>query len=419
MVFLNVVKNKKEDICVLNLPNGITVVHRYHKSPLVHCGLLIKAGTRDELPNENGLAHFTEHMIFKGTQRHSARYILSRIDDMGGELNAYTSRENTLVYATCFRQNSKKTIELLFEIVFQSTFPEKEIKKEAEVIIDEIHSYKDSPSDALMDEFDELITGGHPIGRNILGTPELVNSFKKEHFIRFTANHYQPDNMIFFFSGQVKPDVLAGWINMLAQEIRHSQSTCPNITPPVFHHFHITRHHHTNQSIAALGMLTPGVHHPDYFTLALLNHLLGGPSLNNILNLNIREKYGLTYELESFFNPYSDCSFLGIFFGTDKNSLKKVLKLIDNELQKLIDQPIPDRKLMKSRIQFMGHYLIQQDNALKQIINAARSYELFQKIESSESIWNKLLEIKPQNIQEAASKYLNPDNLSTLIFESV
>ncbi|MFN3952487.1 MAG: M16 family metallopeptidase [Thermaurantimonas sp.] len=407
------------DLCVLPLSNGMTLVHRYNKSPLAHCGFLIKAGTRHELPDESGLAHFTEHMIFKGTLRHTARYILSRIDDMGGELNAYTSRENTIVHATSFRQNSRKTIELLFEIVFESTFPEKEIKKEAEVITDEIHSYRDSPTDALLDEFDELITGGHPIGRNILGTPESVSSFGREHFVRFTSELYNPDRMIFFYSGQVKPDVVAGWIDVLSAGKSVTSSSCRNTEPPVFQPFHIVRQHPKNQCIAAMGTLTPGVHHPDYPTLALLNHLLGGPTLNNILNLNIREKYGLTYELESFFNPYSDCAFMGIYFGTDKDSMKKVFKLINNELQKLMDRSLPDRKLMKARIQFMGHYLIQQDNALNHIINAARSYELFQKTESPEYIWQKLSEISALDIQEAACRYLNPDNLSTLIFESV
>lgn len=166
-------------------------------------------------------------------------------------------------------------------------------------------------------------------------------------------------------------------------------------------------------------MLTPGVHHPDYPTLALLNHMLGGPGLNNLLILNIREKYGLTYELESFFNTYSDCGFLGIYFGTDKESLKKVLRLIRQELQKLIDTPLTERRLMKAKVQFMGHYLIQQEHALNQIINAARSWELFEKIEDTAQIWQKISEITPHHIQDAAHRYLNPEGLSTLIFESV
>lgn len=418
MVVLNVVKNKKEDILILHLANGLTIVHRYAKSPLAHCGLLIKAGTRDELPHECGLAHFTEHMLFKGTVRHTARYILSRIDDMGGELNAFTSRENTIIHATCFRQHARKAVELLFEIAFKSTFPEKEIKKEAEVILDEIQSYKDSPADALMDEFDELLTGGHPIGRNILGTPDNVIAFTREHFIRFTSELYRPDRMILFFSGQVKLDNLYAWAEKSSDIHLPDTSERNRTNPPVFHPFHITRRHPNHQCHAATGTLTPGVHHADYPTLALLNHLLGGPGLNNILNLNIREKYGLTYELESFFNPYSDCGFMGIYFGTDKESMKKVFKLIDYELRKIIDQPLSERKLEKARIQFMGHYLIQQEYALNQIINAARSYELFERTESPEQVWNKLSEIKASDIQEAAHRYLNPDNLSTLIFES-
>ncbi|MFN4300246.1 MAG: M16 family metallopeptidase [Thermaurantimonas sp.] len=418
MVLHNVVKKKKQDIHIHTLPIGLTIVHRYTKSPIAHCGLLIKAGTRDELPHEGGLAHFTEHMLFKGTTRHTARYILSRLDDRGGELNAYTSRESTILHATCFRQHAREAIELLFEITFHSTFPDREIRKEAEVICEEIHSYKDSPSDALLDEFDELITGGHPIGRNILGTVESVSSFQREHFIRFTTELYHPERIILFFSGQVKPETTALWAENATAGYQPLGRARQRSEAPTFHHFNIVRQHHNHQCNAALGILTPGVHHPDYPTLALLNHMLGGPGLNNILTLNIREKYGLTYELESFFNAYSDCGFLGIYFGTDKDSLKKVLKLIHLELRKLIDMPLTERRLMKAKVQFMGHYLIQQEHALNQIINAARSWELFEKIEDTTHIWEKISEITSQRIQQAAHTYLNPDALSTLIFES-
>ncbi|GCD77251.1 peptidase M16 [Thermaurantimonas aggregans] len=419
MVLLNVVKKKKQDIHIHVLPNGLTIVHRYTKSPIAYCGLLIKAGTRDELPHEGGLAHFTEHMLFKGTTRHTARYILSKLDDRGGELNAYTSRENTILHATCFRQHAREAIELLFEIAFESTFPEREIRKEAEVIRDEILSYKDSPSDALLDEFDELLTGGHPIGRNILGTLESVSSFRREHFIGFTSELYRPERILLFFSGQIKPESIAQWAESITAGYQPKGPARERSEAPTFHHFNIVRQHLNHQCNAALGILTPGVHHADYPTLALLNHMLGGPGLNNILILNIREKFGLTYELESFFNVYSDCGFLGIYFGTDKESLKKVLKLIHQELQKLIDTPLTERRLMKAKVQFMGHYLIQQEHALNQIINAARSWELFQKIEDTSQIWEKISGITPHHIQEIVSKYLNPDGLSTLIFESV
>ncbi|KFD40052.1 M16 family metallopeptidase [Schleiferia thermophila] len=417
-MLIPIVKSQKQEFETHTLPNGFTILIRYHDSPVVHTGLHIRAGTRDELPHEQGIAHFTEHMLFKGTSKHSARYLLTRLDEKGGELNAFTTRENTVLHATIFKKYYREAIEHLLEIALDSTFPEKEIRKEAEVIHDEILSYRDSPSDALLDEFDELLTGGHPIGRNILGTPESIASFTQENFIRFTRQFYRPDNMILFFSGKVKPERILSLAESALRYKTFAPSTCSRAQSPVHHHFNLKKKKPNHQCHAAFGILAPGVHHPHFPALSLLNHLLGGPGLNNLLNLNIREKYGLTYELESFYHPYSDCGFLGIYFGTDKSSLDKVIKLVQKELFKLIDTPLSERKLMKARIQFMGHFLIQQENALSRIINAARSYELFKKTESAAQIWDKLIEITPLSIQQVAAEYLHPQKLSSLIFES-
>ncbi|HBF19124.1 MAG TPA: peptidase M16, partial [Cryomorphaceae bacterium] len=320
---------------VFELPNGIRFVHRYANRPVGHCGLMVKAGSRDESPETEGLAHFIEHILFKGTAKRKAYHILSRMEDAGGELNAYTTKEDTVIYASFLGNDYQRAIELIFDIGFNSIFPEKELVKEKEVIIDEINSYKDSPSELIFDDFEALLFPGHPLGMNILGTPETVRSFSRKDVLSFLDSSYGTNQMVFSYVGNIKASRILNYLKKVTESIPARQSSLLRSTPQPYRQANIESERPVFQSHVVLGTRAYAADEDKARTLHLLNNLLGGPGMNSRLNLNIREKYGFTYNIESFYNPYSDTGVFGIYAGTDPSTMARTLKLIEKELKKL------------------------------------------------------------------------------------
>ncbi|MGB0178028.1 MAG: M16 family metallopeptidase, partial [Owenweeksia sp.] len=302
---------------VFELPNGIRFVHRFANRPVGHCGLMIKAGSRDESPETEGLAHFIEHILFKGTQKRKAYHILSRMEDVGGELNAYTTKEDTVIYASFLGNDYQRAMELIFDIGFNSVFPEKELVKEKEVIIDEINSYKDSPSELIFDDFETMLFPKHSLGMNILGTPETVRSFTREDVLDFLSRSYGTNQMVFSYVGNIKAPRILASLKKLTENIPARSSSLQRTAPLPYRKDYVQSERPVFQNHVITGNRAYAADDDRSRTLHLLNNLLGGPGMNSRLNLNIREKYGFTYNIESFYTPYSDTGVFGIYAGTD------------------------------------------------------------------------------------------------------
>jgi predicted Zn-dependent peptidase len=314
------------------LSNGIRLVHQYVDSPVAHCGIIINTGSRDEVPLEQGMAHFIEHTIFKGTKRRKSFHVLSRLEDVGGEMNAYTTKEETAIYASFLTEYYQRTIELFSDILINSTFPDQELKREKDVIIDEINSYNDSPSELIFDEFEELIFEGHPIGRNILGTPENVKSFTRDDIKRFMEKNYNTDQMVICSVGKITGK---RFFHLIERFFSHLPANQRSFSRPKFSSYTARSksvEKETFQAHCLLGGLAYDVLNPDRIGLVLLNSVFGGQSGNSRINMALRERNGIAYNLESSYTAYSDTGTITVYFGTDKENLDKAISLIKREI---------------------------------------------------------------------------------------
>lgn len=403
---------------VFELSNGMRVVHRQVDRPIAHCGLMIRAGSRDESPEDEGLAHFIEHVFFKGTKKRKAYHILSRMEDVGGELNAYTTKEDTVIYSSFLKEYYSRAIELLFDISFNSTFPDKELEKEKEVIIDEINSYKDSPSELIFDDFEAQLFPNHPLGMNILGSPKTVKSFTREHVQKFLDQYYGPDNMVFSSVGNISTLELKKLLENQIPSIIQNKKTSLNRIPPKQHISNIqTINRPVYQTHVVMGGRAYAADHKHARTLHLLNNILGGPGMNSRLNLNIREKYGFTYNIESFYSPYSDTGIFGIYAGTDPSTIDKTLKLIEKELGKLRDKPFGSMQLSKAKKQILGQIAMAQENNASLMLALGKSLLSFDRIDTFEEIITKVDKINAPDLQFVANEIIDPNQLSTLIYK--
>jgi predicted Zn-dependent peptidase len=404
---------------VFELSNGIRVVHKQVKRPVAHCGIMIKAGSREESKEQEGLAHFIEHVSFKGTKKRKAYHILSRMEDVGGELNAYTTKEDTVLYSSFLKKYYSRAIELLFDIVLNSTFPEKELSKEKEVIIDEINSYKDSPSELIFDDFEAQLFPNHSLGMNILGTTESVKSFSRKEVIDFISKYYQPENIVFSSVGNISSTRLKQLLEPYSIELtknpnsdKLSRQTPKNyeaskqiIQRPVF------------QTHAILGNRAYAADDKKARTLYLMNNILGGAGMNSRLNLNIREKYGFTYNIESFYSPYSDSGVFGIYAGTDPKTIARTIQLIEKELSKLREKPFGVLQLSKAKKQILGQIAMSQENNASLMLSLGKSLLSFDRIDTFKEITTKVDRISDQDLLEVANEIMNPNQLSTLIYQ--
>ena len=399
------------------LKNGIRIIHHPIQSEVAHCGIMINTGSRDEAATEQGMAHFIEHALFKGTKNRKAFHILSRLEDVGGELNAYTTKEETWYYASFMKEYYERSIELLSDIVFQSTFPEKELEKEKDVIMDEINSYLDSPSEAIFDDFEELVYKGHPIGRNILGTKETLENFNSKKAKEYLGTHYHTNEIILSSVGNIDFDNLVKIAEKHLAKVTTNTNHGKRLGINDYQARDLRVKKDIMQAHCMIGNRAYSAYDPKARTLILLSNLLGGPGMNSRLNLGIREKYGFTYAIESNYTTYCDTGLWSIYFGTEPQSVKKTLKLIYKELKKLRDVKLGPLQLQKAKQQLIGQLAIAQENNCNLMQNIAKSYQAFGSVESVEESKNKILAITAEELQQVAQEIFDEEALSTITFE--
>ncbi len=399
------------------LANGIRIVHQQvTHTRLVHCGFILNIGSRDEDKDQEGLAHFWEHMAFKGTKKRKTFHIINRLESLGGELNAYTTKEKVCFYASVLKDHYPKAAELLFDITFNSTFPERQIEKERQVILEEMAMYRDSPDDSIQDELDELVFANHALGRNILGTEETVGRFTQEDFFDFIATRLDTSEIVFSVVGNITFEKA---LRAIEGPLSQIQSKRTLYVRSGFHDYkarHKTVQRDVTQSLCAIGRPAYSLHDKNRFKLYLLNNILGGPSMNSKLNLSLRENYGYVYSVESSYQTYSDTGFFGVFFGSEEKNLKKSLAVVHREMEKLRNKKLGSIQLHMAKEQAIGQMAMAEENYAALMLVYGKSLIDHDKIDPLERIFEKIRATTAEEIQEIAQEIFNPDQLSYLIY---
>jgi predicted Zn-dependent peptidase len=406
----------KFEFHTFTLPNGLRVIHKEVPRSASHVALVVNAGSRDELSGEAGVAHFIEHCLFKGTKKRKTFHILNRLERVGGDLNAYTTKEETWISASFLERDLDRAIELVSDISFNSTFPEKEIAKEQEVILDEIASVLDNPSDVIFDEFEERLFGTHPLGRTILGTQESVNNLGKLQINSFVDRYYCPDQMVFASVGSTPISKLKKLCEQyLGYEIGRV-SKLNRLVPNAIPIFEERVEQDTHQVHHLLGGITAGANHPDKLPLTLLANYLGGPAMNCRLSLNIREKYGMAYHIEAGYTPYQDCGVFSVYFGTDRRHHDKVEALVDKELMLLCNNKLGVRQLHDAKTQLIGQIALSQDSGPAMMTGLAKSFLLYNKVQPLDEFFKSIEKISSDDLLRVANQFIKPDLLSRLVY---
>jgi predicted Zn-dependent peptidase len=403
---------------VHSLANGFRVILQPTQSNVSHLALIINTGSRDERNDEHGMAHFIEHNLFKGTKKRKAYHILSRLDDVGGELNAYTTKEETVIHASFLPEHLARSVELIADILVNSTFPERELRKEKDVIRDEIHSYIDNPSELIFDDFENLIFAEHPMGRSILGTEESLEKINRDMVLRFIARNYVPSQMILSVVGPVKWHRLLSLVQRYFEPLPFHDNTPSRKNISRYEPQQQVVQKETLQTHAIIGNRALSLHHKQFTALFLLNNLLGGPAMNNRLTLNIREKYGFTYHIESFYSPFTDCGLFGIYLGTHKGTIDRSMALVFKELKKLREKSLGTVQLHKAQKQLMGQIALSQENNLALAIALGRSLLHYHRIDTLEDVYARINAVSAAEVRALANQVFNPDQLTTLIFKA-
>ena len=415
------------------LDNGLRIIHLPSDSKVVYCGYQINAGTRNEEPGEEGLAHFCEHVTFKGTERRKAWHILNCLESVGGDLNAYTNKEGTVYYSAILKEHIARAVDLLTDIVFHSVYPQAEIDKEVEVICDEIESYNDSPAELIYDEFENIIFKGSQLGQNILGTAEQVRSFKTEDALRFTRKLYRPDNAIFFAYGDIDFKKLVRLLkkSFLSEERRvksekfnspeaQTQFNIQHLTFNTQHSFEgqtIVMQKNTHQAHVMIGTRAYDVNDSRRMPLYLLNNMLGGPGMNAKLNLALREHNGLVYTVESTMAAYGDTGVWSIYFGCDEHDVKRCLRLVRKELDKFMQKPLSEAQLKAAKKQIKGQIGVACDNRENFALDFGKSFLHYGWEKNVDRLYEQVDEITAEQIQAVAQELFDKDRLTTLIFK--
>ena len=414
------------------LDNGLRIIHLPSDSKVVYCGYQINAGTRNEEPGEEGLAHFCEHVTFKGTERRKAWHILNCLESVGGDLNAYTNKEGTVYYSAILKEHIARAVDLLTDIVFHSVYPQAEIDKEVEVICDEIESYNDSPAELIYDEFENIIFKGSPLGHNILGTAEQVRSFKTEDALRFTRKLYRPNNAIFFAYGDIDFKKLLRLLkkSFLSEErrVKSEKFNSPeaqaqfNIQHSTFNTQHsfegqtIVMQKNTHQAHVMIGTRAYDVNDSRRMPLYLLNNMLGGPGMNAKLNLALREHNGLVYTVESTMVAYGDTGIWSIYFGCDEHDVKRCLRLVRKELDKFMQKSLSEAQLKAAKKQIKGQVGVACDNRENFALDFGKSFLHYGWEKNVDRLYEQVDEITAEQIQAVAQELFDKDRLTTLIF---
>ena len=410
------------------LSNGIRIVFRPTTSIVTHAGVFIGVGSRHEQGAEEGIAHFIEHSIFKGTEHRRSYHIRNRIDGVGGELDAFTTKEETCVYASALSEHLERCLELFSDILFHSTCPEHEIEKEKDVVIEEINLYRDSPSELIYDEFEERYFGTHPLAHNILGTKRNVRHFTSDMLTRFMRSHYTPDRMVISVVGNVDFQRLIrlcekhfGIERGKAMEIENGKVKIEKELshPDSFQfspfNFHLNKR--THQVHMLVGGQAPTLYDNQKTAFTLLNNILGGPAMNSRLNVAVREKEGCCYTIESQYVPFTDAGLFYIYAGVDKDSSERAVRLILDQLRQLREVPLTPQQLHAAQVQFIGQMAITNDSGLNEMQSIGKAHLYFDHVDTLDEMNRDILALTPAELQEVAGQLLNEDNLSYLFYK--
>ncbi len=405
------------DYNLFTLNNGIRVVHREVPSTkIVHCGFVLDIGSRDERENQLGIAHFWEHMAFKGTKKRKAFHILNKLDSVGGELNAYTTKEKICFYASALDKHVESAFELLQDITFDSIFPEKQIENERGVILEEMALYRDSPEDAIQDEFDQVIFGDHPLGKNILGTTESVRSFHREDFQNFIRTNLNTDRVVFSCVGNIPERKVRKLAEKYFNNIPRLSASKSRIDFSDYLASNEVLNRNAGQAHCAIGTTAYSLRDKRRMPFFMLMNILGGPGMNSRLNLALREKFGFVYNVEASYHPFSDTGLFAIFFGTDPTQVRRSKKLVLKELKRLREQPLGTMQLHKAKEQLVGQLAMARENNTSRMLMMGKSILDLGRIRSSDEVFDRIRRVTAKELQDIANESLSEDRLSFLTF---
>ena len=403
------------------LDNGLRIVACTSVTDVVYCGIAVDAGTRDELPGEEGMAHFTEHLSFKGTTHRRAWHILNRMESVGGDLNAFTGKEETVYYSTCLRPHFARAVDLLFDVVFNSTYPQHEMDKEVEVVIDEIESYNDSPADLIYDDFENLIFQGHALGHNILGRAEELRRMTSQDVRNFVERLYLPTRMVLYVYGNVPMTTIVREAVKALRKARERESGAETLSvvrqaPTLYTPRHVEVEKAAHQAHVMMGVRTFAATDPRHLHLYVLNNMLGGPGMNSRLNLSLRERNGLVYNVESASVGYTDTGVWTVYFGCDPHDVVRCKKLVMRELAHLTERPLSASVLEAAKRQIMGQAGISYDSFENVAINMGKRFLHYNTTQTYEALCQRVQALTSEELFHTAREVFVPENISTMMF---
>ncbi len=399
------------------LANGIRLAHRQVSyTQIVHCGLMLDMGSRDEKPNQQGLAHFWEHMAFKGTKKRKSYHIINRLESVGGELNAYTTKEKICFYASVLDAHFEKSVELLADITFDSVFPENQIEKERGVILEEMSMYLDSPEDAIQDDFDGIVFANHQLGANILGTQESVKAFSRKELQDFIAENMDTDKIVLSIVGNISYKKAVKVAEKYLGHILPKKTNTVRLAPEAYLPQQTIVSRKITQAHCAIGRPSYPMYDEKRLPFFMLVNLLGGPGMNSRLNMSLREKYGLVYGIDANYSPFTDTGFFGIFFATDKANLSKAQSLIMKEMQLLKEKPLGKLQLHTMKEQVMGQLAMSEESNQSFMLMMAKSILDIGRVETLEQIFIEIKKIEASDLQEISREMFDENTFSTLTY---
>ena len=403
------------------LANGLRLIHEPSHSQVVYCGYVVCAGTRHEAEADSGMAHFIEHLTFKGTARRRACHITNGLERVGGDLNAFTTKQETVYYATVLKGDFARAADLLTDIVFHSTYPQTEIDKEVEVICDEIDSYQDSPSELIFDEFESMMYPGQPLGRDILGRAERLRQYTTADALRFVRPYYLPCHTAFYVYGDVPFRTIVRMLERLTSDFGPAVPSLPATQPPFVPAVPaeplriVTKQ--THQAHVMVGGPAYGGCHPQRFALTLLNNIVGGPGMNSRLNLSLREKAGLVYSVDSYLNSYPDTGFWNVYFGCDAHDVARCRRLLERELRRFTDNPLSEARLKAAKKQLLGQIGISTDAPENYALAMGKTFAHYNRYRDIDRLCRDINEVTAEEMQAVAAEVYRPERLTTLIYQ--
>lgn len=400
-----------------SLPNGIRIAHLPYASDVAYCGFAINCGSSDEDTNQYGTVHFIEHMLFKGTKTRKTWQILNSLENVGGEINAYTTKEETFVYAAVPKQYFRRAAELMTDILFNSTFPENELKKEREVIVDEINSYKDAPYDSIYDDFEDQVFESHPLGHNILGTKKSLKKIQQQDLSAFMQQKYYTNQTVFFAMGDFTFKNVFTLATKLLTDVPSNEGNPVRTMHSLYAPNEKTVAVKNHQAHYMMGNLAYSLHHDDRLAFYLLNNLLGGSAMNSRLNMSLRERHGIAYNIESNYTAYTETGLWSIYFGTDERNLEKSKNLINKELRLFRDKALTSSQLVKAKKQLIGQLCIGHENKESHFLNFGKSILHFNEFESMADTVARINAVDASKILEISNTVFDPAQQSSLLLK--